>query len=121
MVGKEYLLNSIQMAQFVARGFLRFDELIPKEINEAIMRDIDAGTVKAQAAGTPLSQCYPPPSAVGEMLRLPQVAGHHPKPRRPRPAVRSSGCPCARTERRLGTGACMAIRRLTRAWPSTFS
>ena len=38
MVGKEYLLNSIQMAQFVARGFLRFDELIPKEINEAIMK-----------------------------------------------------------------------------------
>ncbi len=75
MVGKEYLLSSIQMAQFVARGFLRFDELIPKELNDAIMRDIDAGTVKAQAAGTPLSQCYPPPSAVGEMIRLPQVAG----------------------------------------------
>ncbi|MEO8394515.1 MAG: phytanoyl-CoA dioxygenase family protein, partial [Chloroflexota bacterium] len=75
MVGKENLLTSIQMAQFVARGFLRFDELIPKEINEAIMRDIDAGTVKAQPAGTPLSQCYPPPSAVGEMIRLPQVAG----------------------------------------------
>ena len=75
MVGKEYLLNSLQMASFVAKGFLRFDELIPKEINEAIMRDIDSGEVKAQPAGTPLSQCYPPPSAVGEMLRLPQVAG----------------------------------------------
>lgn len=74
-VGKEYLLSSIQMAQFVARGFLRFDELIPNEINAAIMRDIDAGQVKAQPAGTPLSQCYPPPSAVGEMLRLPQVQG----------------------------------------------
>jgi hypothetical protein len=75
MVGKEYLLNSKQMASFVARGFLRFDELIPDEINQAIMRDIDAGQVKAQPAGTPLSQCYPPPSAVGEMLRLPQVQG----------------------------------------------
>src|SRR5690349_8737403 len=75
MVGKEYLLNSIQMAQFVAKGFLRFDELIPKELNEAIMKDIDAGDVKAQPAGTPLSKCYPPPSAVGEMIRLPQVAG----------------------------------------------
>ena len=64
MVGKEYLLSSSQMAQFVARGFLRFDELIPKELNEAIMRDIDGGTVKAQAAGTPLSQCYPPPSVL---------------------------------------------------------
>jgi len=75
MVGKEYLLNSKQMASFVARGFLRFDELIPDQLNQAIMKDIDAGTVKAQAAGTPLSQCYPPPSAVGEMIRLPQVQG----------------------------------------------
>jgi hypothetical protein len=75
MVAKEYLLNSKQMASFVARGFLRFDELIPDAINEAVMRDIDAGSVKAQPAGTPLSRCYPPPSAVGEMLRLPQVEG----------------------------------------------
>jgi hypothetical protein len=75
MVGKKNLLSSKQMAQFVARGFLRFDELIPNDLNAAIMKDIDAGTVKAQAAGTPLSQCYPPPSAVGEMLRLPEVAG----------------------------------------------
>jgi Phytanoyl-CoA dioxygenase (PhyH) len=75
MVGKEYLLDSRQMAQFVAKGFLRFDELIPNQRNEAIMRDIDAGQVATQPAGTPLSQCYPPPSAVGEMLRLPQVQG----------------------------------------------
>ena len=75
MVGKEYLLTSRQMAQFVAKGYLRFDELIPQELNQAIMRDIDAGMVKSQPAGTPLSQCYLPPSAVGEMLRLPQVQG----------------------------------------------
>jgi hypothetical protein len=75
MVGKEYLLNSTQMAQFTAKGFLRFDELVPDELNTAIMRDIDAGQVKAQPAGTPLSQCYLPPSAVGEMLRLPQLQG----------------------------------------------
>lgn len=75
MVGKEYLLNSKQMAFFVAKGYLRFDELIPDEINNAIMKDIDAGTVRSQPAGTPLSQCYPPPSAVGEMIRLPQVQG----------------------------------------------
>ena len=34
MVDKKYLLNSEQMASFVARGFLRFDELIPQEVNE---------------------------------------------------------------------------------------
>jgi hypothetical protein len=75
VVGKEYLLNSKQMAFFVAKGYLRFDELIPDEINKAVMKDIDAGTVRSQPAGTPLSQCYPPPSAVGEMIRLPQVQG----------------------------------------------
>jgi hypothetical protein len=75
VVGKEYLLNSKQMAFFVAKGYLRFDELIPDEINQGVMKDIDAGTVRSQPAGTPLSQCYPPPSAVGEMIRLLQVQG----------------------------------------------
>lgn len=74
-VDKQYLLNSKQMAFFVAKGYLRFDELIPAEINQAVMKDIDAGTVNSNPAGTPLSQCYPPPSAVGEMLRMPEVQG----------------------------------------------
>ena len=37
MVDKKYLLNSEQMASFVSRGFLRFDELIPQEVNERAM------------------------------------------------------------------------------------
>jgi hypothetical protein len=75
MVSKEYLLNSKQVASFVARGFLRFDEMIPQELNERVMAEIDAGTIKSQPAGTPLSQCYPPPSALGEMLRRPDIQG----------------------------------------------
>ena len=75
MVDKQYLLDSKQMASFVARGFLRFDELIPNEVNEAVMAEIDAGGTKAAPAGTPLSQCYPPPSAIGAMLRRPEVQG----------------------------------------------
>jgi hypothetical protein len=75
MIDKQYLLNSKQMATFVAKGYLRFDELIPQEINEAVMAEIDAGTIKAAPAGTPLSQCYPEPSALGRMLRLPEVQG----------------------------------------------
>ena len=71
MVDKQYLLNSKQMATFVAKGYLRFDELVPQEINEAVMGEIDAGTIKAEPAGTPLSQCYPQPSAIGRMLRMP--------------------------------------------------
>jgi hypothetical protein len=72
---KKYLLTTRQMAEFVARGFLRFDEMVPAEINEAVMAEFDAGTTKAAAAGTPLSQCYPEPSAVGRMIRMPELQG----------------------------------------------
>lgn len=75
MSDKQYLLTSKQMASFVARGFLRFDELVPQSINDAVMAEIDAGSIKAAPAGTPLSQCYPEPSALGKMLRMPEVQG----------------------------------------------
>ncbi len=74
MVDKKYLLTSEQMASFAARGFLRFDELIPNDVNERAMKEIDAG-VPAAAAGTPLSQCYPEPSTLGEILRSPEIEG----------------------------------------------
>jgi hypothetical protein len=75
MVDKKHLLTSKQMASFVAKGYLRFDELVPDEINQAAMAEIDGGRVEAAPAGTPLSQCYPPPSAFGRMIRLPAVEG----------------------------------------------
>ena len=75
MVDKKYLLTSEQMALFVAKGFLRFDQIVPDDINAAVMADIDAGGIDAAPAGTPLSQCYPQPSAIGHMLRMPQIEG----------------------------------------------
>lgn len=75
MIDKQYLLTSPQVASFVARGFLRFDELIPSDINEAVMAQIDAGTITSHNAGTPLSECYPEPSAIGHMLRMPEIQG----------------------------------------------
>ncbi len=74
-IDKKHLLTSKQMASFVARGFLRFDELVPQSINDAVMAEIDAGTIKAAPAGTPLSQCYPEPSALGRMIRMPEIQG----------------------------------------------
>ena len=44
-IDKQYLLTTNQMASFVARGFLRFDAFIPQEINQAVMAEIDAGTI----------------------------------------------------------------------------
>jgi len=75
MIDKQYLLNSKQVASFVARGFLRFDELVAPELNEAVMAEIDAGSIKAAPAGTPLSACYPAPSAIGRMLNMPEIQG----------------------------------------------
>lgn len=75
MIDKQYLLTSPQVASFVARGFLRFDELVPQATNEAVMAQIDAGPIPSHPAGTPLSQCYPEPSAIGRMLRMPEIQG----------------------------------------------
>ena len=74
MIDKAHLLNSKQMADFVARGFLRFDELVPSEINSRVMRDIDNDAIIGSPAGTPLSQCYQGTS-IREMLDLPQIQG----------------------------------------------
>lgn len=73
-VDKKYLLNSYQMAEFVARGFLRFDELVPDEINQAVMREIDNDAIKGAPAGTPLSECYHG-SSIRTVLDMPEVQG----------------------------------------------
>ena len=72
---KQQLLNSRQMAEFVARGFLRFDEIVPDEINQATMAAFEAGGIKSYPAGTPFDECYPAPSPIGAMLRMPQIQG----------------------------------------------
>ncbi len=74
MIGKQHLLSSKQMAEFVARGFLRFDELVPDDINQDVMRDIDRQEIKGHRSGTPLSQCYHGAS-IRKLLDLPAVQG----------------------------------------------
>jgi hypothetical protein len=74
MIDKKYLLTSKQMAEFVARGFLRFDELVPEALNTAIMAEIDANAIKGETAGTPLSECYKG-SSIRKMLDMPEIQG----------------------------------------------
>ena len=94
MSGAE-LLDSAQMASFVSRGFLRFDAVVPHQINDQFMqeagqvREPEAGTklrrlygetlaanqIPEAAAGTPLSDVYAPGCAIDKLLRLPLVAG----------------------------------------------
>ena len=71
---KKHLLNSKQMANFAADGYLRFDELVPDDLNRAAHGNIDAG-VDGFSAGSPLSEAYPDPSPIGKVFRLPEVQG----------------------------------------------
>ena len=83
MNAEPVLLTTEQMAEFVAHGCLRFDGVVPDDINrrgiDEIMRlwteRFETDGLSPPETGTPLSQCYPPPSAIGEFLRLPVVQG----------------------------------------------
>ncbi len=74
MVDREHLLTSQQMATFVAAGYLRFDALVPDEINRAAMREMETG-IRGAPAGTPLAQAYPATSTIGRILDLPEIQG----------------------------------------------
>lgn len=89
------LLTCEQMARFVARGFLRFDAVVPGEINARFMKEAGRaaepapgrrvakalGDLLARNAipeippGGPLWTAYPEGSAVQRLLALPVVRG----------------------------------------------
>ncbi len=79
----DHRLTTRQMAEFVANGVIRFDAIVPADVNERAideMRRLNAermspSGLKPPHTGTPLAECYPAPSAIGEYLRLPQIAG----------------------------------------------
>ena len=90
MPAEDHRLTTREVARFAAEGFLRFDALVPAEVNARVVEELRAlASVKLpQAIGavpevefshpetlTPLSECYPEPSVIGEFLRLPQVRG----------------------------------------------
>ncbi len=92
MPADDHRLTTREMADFVVDGFLRFDALVPEEINRRAVEEMrrimpvkiarfgpevpeEAEGAAQPATGTRLSGCYPPPSAIGEMLRLPSVQG----------------------------------------------
>ncbi|MCY4603312.1 MAG: phytanoyl-CoA dioxygenase, partial [Gemmatimonadetes bacterium] len=73
MVDEQYLLTTKQMAQFVADGFLRFDELVPHELNRAACAEMEAGVPRGRA-GAPLAELWTD-AVVGQVVRLPQIQG----------------------------------------------
>jgi len=88
------LLNSSQMAEFAARGFLRMDAVVPEEINQQFLADIghvdeseitgirehygrmmSSSAIPVVSAGTPLDGAYPDDSALKRLIDLPAVQG----------------------------------------------
>ncbi|MEE3257604.1 MAG: phytanoyl-CoA dioxygenase family protein [Candidatus Latescibacterota bacterium] len=73
MVDKQYLLNTKQLAQFAADGFLRFDELVDDELNQAACAEMEAGVPRGRA-GAPLAELWPD-AVLGRVVRLPEIQG----------------------------------------------
>lgn len=86
-------LNNQQMATFAARGFLRFDAVVPDDINQQFLNDIGeasphpdsvlghygnimrSSVVPLVDPGTPLANAYPKDSALARLMQVPKVAG----------------------------------------------
>ncbi len=75
MIDKKYLLNSKQMARFVADGMLRFDALIPDDINQAAIEEFTSNTPLGARTGRPLHECFAESKGVGRLLAMPEVQG----------------------------------------------
>ena len=75
MADSSNLLNSKQMANFVTDGCLRFDELVPEELNEAAHAEMEAGSISTKGGGTVLREAWSENSAVGEVFSLPEIRG----------------------------------------------
>ena len=84
----DHRLTTRQMAEFVTHGFLRFDEVVPADINERAVDEMSRlnaerllpsdrhpDAMRPPESGTSLDDCYPAPSVIGEYLRLPQIRG----------------------------------------------
>ena len=70
----EHLLSSVQMAQFVSSGFLKFDEMISRDLCAACLVEMRDNTGYL-AVGTPFEDTWPQGTALGDVFRLPQVRG----------------------------------------------
>lgn len=74
------LLTTRQMAEFVRDGLLTMPGVIDADLNSAALAEMQSrrdgtSTLPRPSTGTPLSLCHPTPSALGRVLRQPNVAG----------------------------------------------
>ncbi|MEU0566834.1 phytanoyl-CoA dioxygenase family protein [Nonomuraea sp. NPDC005983] len=74
MPTSNHLLSSVQVARFVAHGFLRLDAVVPDEMNAQATGVLTAG-IPAVPYGTPLTDAFPEGSFARRLVDLPPVAG----------------------------------------------
>ncbi|NUR89624.1 MAG: phytanoyl-CoA dioxygenase [Nonomuraea sp.] len=67
-------LTSVEMARFVAHGFLRLDAVVPAELNEQAVEVLTAG-IPPVPYGTPLKEAFPDGSFARRLVEVPRVAG----------------------------------------------
>ncbi len=91
MPASNHLLTTREMSQFAAEGYLRFEALVPDEINGRAVEEmgqlhpsklqrilgqaVESAEIEQPASLTPLSECYEDSTGIGDMLRLPEVRG----------------------------------------------
>ncbi|WP_199826401.1 phytanoyl-CoA dioxygenase family protein [Streptomyces sp. SBT349] len=70
----EQLLTSVQMARFVAHGFLRLDAVVPDDLNDRAVEVLSAG-IPPVPYGTPVPDAFPEGSLARRLVEVPAVAG----------------------------------------------
>mgnify|MGYP000023111525 CR=1 FL=1 len=73
---RRHLLTTAQMAAFVSEGFLRFDALVPAELCNALMAELNDGLYRPyETEGADWEAIWPEPLAAGRIFRMPEVHG----------------------------------------------
>ncbi|MFI7702619.1 phytanoyl-CoA dioxygenase family protein [Nonomuraea sp. NPDC049480] len=68
------LLTSVEVARFVATGYLRLDGVVPDELNDQAIDVLEAG-IPAVPYGTPLKEAFPEGSFARRLVESPAVDG----------------------------------------------
>jgi hypothetical protein len=72
---KDNRLTAKEMAQFVASGYLKFEDMVPEDLCNACLEEMRQNSRGYLAVGTPFEDTWPKGTALGDTFRLPQVQG----------------------------------------------
>ena len=65
----EHLISSKEMAQFVASGYLKFEEMVPKDLSDACLEDMKNHRGYLEV-GTPFEETWPKGTPLGDVFRV---------------------------------------------------